>query len=260
MKRHTHVSIDYYAYVSGLKEWNVSYKALLAMAALLLVVAADSIPLSVMTALFMGSVSCILGRVRAGDYFRLLLIPAAFILTGGLAILIQFGTGAASLFCMPVLSTNLYVTKESLGQSLHVSLKAFGAVSCMYLLTLSTPMGEIIGVFRRLHVPNLVLELMHFIYRYIFVLLDINHRQKDAVRSRLGYQDGRMAFRVFGAEMANLLILSMSRAQEYYDALESRGYDGSCLFWEEQRKLTAGPVLVGIFYAALSAVLLLWFR
>lgn len=257
MKRHTHVSIDYYAYASGLKEWNVSYKALLAMASLLLVVASDSIPLSVMTALFMGSVSCILGRVRAGDYFRLLLIPAAFILTGGLAILIQFGTGADSLFCVPVLSTNLYVTKESLHQSLHVSLKALGAVSCMYLLTLSTPMGEIIGVFRRLHVPNLVLELMHFIYRYIFVLLDINRRQKDAVRSRLGYQDGRTALRVFGAEMANLLIMSMSRAQDYYDALESRGYDGSCLFWEDQRKLTAGPVLTGIFYAALSAGVIL---
>ena len=54
MKRHTHVSIDYYAYASGLKEWNAGYKALLAMAALLLVVASDSIPLSVMTALFMG--------------------------------------------------------------------------------------------------------------------------------------------------------------------------------------------------------------
>ena len=172
--------------------------------------------------------------------------------------MIQFGTGADSLFCVPVLSTNLYVTKESLSQSLHVSLKAFGAVSCMYLLTLSTPMGEIIGVFRRLHVPNLVLELMHFIYRYIFVLLDINRRQKDAVRSRLGYQDGRTALRVFGAEMANLLIMSMSQAQDYYDALESRGYDGSCLFWEEQRKLTAGPVLVGIFYAALSAGTLLF--
>ncbi len=257
MEKHTHVSIDYYAYASGLKEWNVTYKVLLAISALLLVVAADSVPLSVMTALFMGGVSCILGKVKARDYIRLLFIPAAFILTGGLAILIQFGTGTDSIFSVPVFSSNLYVTRESLYRSLGVSLKAFGAVSCMYLLTLSTPMGEIIGVFRRLHVPNLVLELMHFIYRYIFVLLDINHRQKDAVRSRLGYQDGRTAIRVFGAEMANLLIMSMSRAQDYYDALESRGYDGSCLFWEEQRKLPAGAVFIGLLYAALSGWMLL---
>lgn len=252
MERHRHVSIDYYAYQSGLKEWNASYKVIFAMSALVLVIAVNSMLLSIVTMVFMGSVSCFVGKVRLSDYFRLLLVPIMFILMSGLAILIQFGAGEGSLLCVPFLTTNFYISQESIMQAVSLSCKAMGAVSSLFLLTLSTPMGEIIPVFRKIHVPGMILELMHFIYRYIFILLEVNHRQKDAIRSRLGYQDRKNALRVFGCEMANLLVVSMNKAQNYYDALESRGYEGDCLFWEEERKLTVSQFLWGILYVLLA--------
>ena len=85
----------------------------------------------------------------------------------------------------------------------------------------------------------------------------MHRRQRDAVRSRLGYLDRRNALRVFGNEMANLLVVSMNKARDYYDALESRGYEGDCLFWEEKRRLTGGQILWGAAYAAAATFLLL---
>ena len=43
---------------------------------------------------------------------------------------------------------------------LDIVLKAFGAVSAMYLVTLSTPAGEIVTAFKKLHFPGIFIELM----------------------------------------------------------------------------------------------------
>lgn len=257
-KPHSHKSIDAYACVSRLKEWNASYKEAFALLSILLVLLMDSIRFSLFTVLFMGCLSVGVGKIRLYDYIRLLLLPAAFIMTGGIAVLIQFGSGVGSLLSFPFLQTGIYITRGSLFQSLHLAGKALGAVSCLYMLTLSTPMGEIISVLRKLHVPGILVELMHLIYRYIFILLEINAAQKDAVRSRLGYCDRKTAIRTFGKELANLFILSMQRAESYYDALESRGYEDGCLFWEEKRKMTAGQAAWAAGYMTVAVLMLFW--
>ncbi|WMC93298.1 cobalt ECF transporter T component CbiQ [Kineothrix sp. MB12-C1] len=249
-------SIDQYAYRSGLREWNTAYKAIFAIFPLFTVIAADSILLSLITVLYMGSLSIVIGKIGIGNYLRLLLVPTAFILTGAIAVLVQIGEGADSLFLLHLPIGNIYVTKESIWQTGHLICKAFAGVSALYMLALSTPMGEIISVFRRARIPSILLELMHLIYRYIFLLFEINVRQNEAAKSRLGYCDYRTSLRTFGSEMANLLILSMKKSGEYYDALESRGYEGNCLFWEERRKFTVTQALWGAAYVGVALLVI----
>ncbi|MGF7143049.1 cobalt/nickel transport system permease protein [Anaerotaenia torta] len=255
MHKTHHFSIDYYAYRSGLGYWNTDYKAAFSVAALIIVIAADNLGISAVTILFMLFLSVGIGKLPLGEYLRMLRLPAAFLLLGAVAILIQVGRGEGSLFSIPFFGTKLFLTKESLYLAGRVVLKAFAAVSAFYMLTLSTPMGEIISVFRKLRVPNVILELMHLIYRYIFVLSDINQKQKEAAGSRLGYSSLRTSFRTFGAELANLLVLSLRRAELHYDAMESRGYEGSCLFWEEKRPLKKGQLVYGIIYIVMLAII-----
>lgn len=248
---HHDVSVDYYAYISGIRNWNTSYKVLLSVLVLITVIAVDGLALSLATICFMLLLSVGRGKIRLHDYVQLMSIPAAFILLGAVAILIQFGSGADSLWSVPVFSTKLYISENSLSLALHTTLKAFAAVSALYMMTLSTPMGEILSVFRKIHVPDIILELMHLIYRYIFILSEINHRQKDAATSRLGYCNYRTSLRTFGKELANLFLLSMKKSESYYDAMEARGYEGKCLFWEEEKRLSAEQILWGVCYILL---------
>lgn len=250
-KTHSHVSIDYYAYISGLSNWNTVYKVIFSLGALITVIAADSIPVSAVTIVFMLFLNVGIGRIQVRDYLGLLWLPAAFILLGGMAIMIQFGSGAGSFFSIRFLGTKLYVTEDSLKLALHTALKAFAAISAFYMVTLSTPMGEIISVFRRVHVPGLILELMHLIYRYIFILSDTNRAQKEAAKSRNGYCDLKTSFRTFSGEIANLFVMSMKKADMYYDAMEARGYEGDCRFWEEKKALTGGQLVYGLLYVTL---------
>ncbi|MBW7571289.1 cobalt ECF transporter T component CbiQ [Caproiciproducens faecalis] len=261
-RNHEQITTDCYSYLSALGEWNTVYKVVFSVGALVTVIAADSVGISAVTLFFMMFLSVGVGKIPGRDYFRLMKVPAAFILLGGAAIVVQFGSGDGSLFRTGFFWTNLFITESSLSLGLHVTLKAFSAVSALFLMTLSTPMGEIISVFRKIRVPVLILELMHLIYRYIFILSETNQRQKDAAGSRLGYCDLTTSLRTFSGELANLLIMSMKKAETYYDAMEARGYEGNALFWEEKRPLTAKQLLYGGLYLAIlaGAFCLVWRR
>lgn len=259
MKReHKHVSIDYYAYISGLRHWNADFKVAFAAAAVLLVVALDSSAVSVATLLFMLILTVGKGKIALHDYLHLLTVPMFFIIFSGIAIMIQFGTPRGSIFCIPLFATHLYVTEKSLMLAVTTGMKAFGAVSALYMMSLSTPMGEILSVFRRIHLPDIIVELMHLIYRYIFILSEINQKQKDAARSRLGYRNYRTSLHTFGSELANLFVMSMKKSGSYYDAMESRGYTGRCLFWEEKKRFTRGQAFcAGIYAVTVAAAFLM---
>ena len=257
-REHRHVSIDSYAYLSGMRDWNSGYKVLFSAAALMVVLAADRPAVSLGTFFYMLLLTVGKGGVRLHDYICLLGIPATFILLGGLAVALEFSgeVPGGTLASLRLGGVFVCVTERGLSLAVTLGLKALGAVSAVFMMTLSTPMGEILAVLRRLHIPALMIELMHLIYRYIFLLFDISERQREAAYARLGYRDFKTSLRTFGSTLANLLLLSMKRSELYYDALEARGYDGGCRFWEERKRLTAGQLWYGALYAAMAALLI----
>lgn len=70
--------------------------------------------------------------------------------------------------------------------------RALGAVGCLYFLSLSTPVPELLDALRRARVPEVVGDLAVLIYRYIFILFATFRSMRDAAASRLGYA-GRCA-------------------------------------------------------------------
>ncbi len=254
---HHHASIDYYAYISEIRNWNANYKVAFSVAAVMCVVLCDNLYVSVMTLLFMLVLSVAKGKIRLHDYLSLLTIPLFFIVFSGIAIMINFGTSEEAVWSFPFAATGIYVTEKNLWLAVRTAVKAFGAVSALYMLSLSTPVGEILSVLRRLHIPDLILELMHLIYRYIFILSEIYQKQKEAARSRLGYADYCTSLRTFGSELANLFLMSMKKSADYYDAMEARGYEGDGLFWDERKPFTWQQAAWGIAYAGLLLLLMI---
>ena len=69
-------------------------------------------------------------------------------------------------------SVYLCITESSLHRAVTLFFQAMGAVCCLYFLGSTTPMPQLIEALRRCHAPELVIELMYLIYRYLSVLLD----------------------------------------------------------------------------------------
>lgn len=262
---HTSHSIDYYTYISGIKKWNTSFKVIFSLSGIFTVIFADSIPVSFFTVLFMGFITVFKGRVSLGEYIRLLKIPLVFIALSTIAIALQISTEEGEYLTLPfigglnfkVLKWYFYISQSSGIFALNVGIKAFGAISAMYMLTLSTPIGEIIGVFRRIHIPMIILELMYLIYRYIFMMTDVYNKQKDAALSRLGYVDYKTSLCTFAGNLSNLLVMSLKRASACYDAMESRGYEGNMIFLENQYNFNIVQALYMVLYFIAVAIILI---
>jgi cobalt/nickel transport system permease protein len=121
----------------------------------------------------------------------------------------------------------IVITHTSLVRSLQLTARAMGSLSCLYFLSLTTPMVDLISQLRAWHFPLLLLELMELVYRFLFVTLDISRSMIKAQQMRLGYRDLRTGLRSLGQGLAVLLSRTFQRSNMIYSALECRLYSGS---------------------------------
>ena len=228
----------------GLKTWGV--------VCLLFLCTLSPLRVGVFLMAVMLCLTVLVGGVHLGDYLRLLALPASFVLLSCLALLWDWSGSPRGVLDIAIGGGYLSLSAQAQEKTLLLLCRAMGAVSCLYFLSLSTPIHEIIGVLRRARIPRLVSELMYLIYRYVFLLLETHRNLQDSARSRLGYLGVKQSLRTTGMVYANLLAGSYRRANACFDAMESRCYDGTLSFLEEEKPLTV--LQVGAFGGLLLVV------
>lgn len=89
------------------------------------------------------------------------------------------------------------------------------------------PFQQLLATLRRLWVPDVLIALLAFMYRYIFVLWDELDKMRVARRART-YGKAGLWFRwkVSAQLIGMLLIRAMSRAERVHGAMCARGWDG----------------------------------
>ena len=258
LKRHNHeniYSMDYYAYLSGLKSLNSSFKVIFSVVTLFLCVGLNNIYVSVFIASTMGLLIVFKGKVHIHDYFSLLTIPVTFMILAGISIAIGISKSPLGEYNLNLGCFYIYTSRESLIEMLEIMIKAFGAITSIYMITLSTTAGEIISVLRKFHMPKIITELMNMIYRFIFIIMEVQLRMTNSAKSRLGYVDYKTSLKTFGNTLSNLFIVSLKKASQYYSAIESRGYDGDILFLEEEKELKMKHVFyAGVYYILIFVI------
>ncbi|MFZ5595829.1 MAG: cobalt ECF transporter T component CbiQ [Bacillota bacterium] len=246
------INIDQYAYISKLKQTSPMKKLLFALLTIGVCLWADSIIISLLVLIIMGWITVHKGGTPLVLFLKLLLVPMSFLIIGVLTIGINVSNNpAVFLFSVHVLGTHIGVSQAGIQNAARLFFKALGAVSCLYYLSLSTPMVDLLAALRRLKVPKLLVELMGLIYRFIFVLLETADTMFTAQNSRLGYSSLSSVYRSLAALASTLFVRACKRADELYTALESRGYDGELNVLEEpfQTHITEfiAPVAINLF-------------
>lgn len=196
----------------------------------------------------MAYITVVKGGLPLHEYFSVLMIPMVFILMGTFTIGIDFSSQPIGQYNLNLGFCYVFTSAAKLREMIFLILKVFGAISAMEMMTLSMPSYEVIGVLRKAHVPKLIVELMNLIYRYIFILLDVYSKMKNSADSRQGYCDFKTACYTFGGVASNMLVISLKKANAYYNAMEARSYDGDLLFLEEDKKvLTIQLAIAALF-------------
>lgn len=251
--RHSHhaggmLMLDTLAANSGLRDVSPGLKTAFSVLVLLLCVSASDALVGIFVALTMVLIMGFLGKTPVKHISELLKIPLLFLGVSTLVILLEILREPAGLWQLRLGNHWLCVTGDSLHRAVTLFFQAMGAVCCLYFLSSTTPMPQIIEVLRRCHVPELVIELMYLIYRYLFVLLEVQRQLTISASARLGYAGIRRSIATAGRVSGALLAASFRRSRACFDAMESRGYDGKLNFLSHAPRLRWGHLLAACVY------------
>lgn len=249
-------AIDQYAYTSQIQKWNASFKILFSCCMICFSIGFQDPLISGIIIFAMGYITVKKGGIPFWEYLHILSIPLVFIFLGTISIGIEFSNVPMGKYSVSLGFIYLYTTMDKGKEMLFLILKVFAAISSLQMLTLSTPSYEIISFLRKVHIPNLIIQLMSLIYRFIFIIFESYRQMKNAAESRLGYCDFKTSCYTFGRIAGNLLLVSLKKATAYYNAMESRCYDGELVIWEEKRNVTGSQIWFACVF--IIALVVIW--
>lgn len=237
VRNHSHInakSIDEYAYSSGLKNINSCLKVMFTFIFIITTISSDNWITPIFSILSCGIITIKFGKISFLNYISLFSIPVVFMIMScaAIALSVDLNNGLTIAF-----------HHNDIVHAFIIAAKALGAVSIMYMLSLSTPMEEIITVLGKLRIPDLICELMRLIYRYIFILADSHIKMKNSAISRLGYTGYRRSLKTFGLICSNMLATSFHRASDYYNAVESRSCNENIKFLSNDYPLKKSHII-----------------
>lgn len=241
---HNGYDIDYIAYNSTLYDTNPFLKAVFCVMALIVCVELKNIYVSIFTLIAMTFISICIGKVPINKYKSLMSVPLYFIMLSTITMAVEIKGG-------------IQITRSGQIEGVKLILLAISSISCLYALTLSTPVAELIEVFRKMKIPELVIELMFLIYRFIFVLLDVMYNMINAAKVRNGLAGYKNTIKSYGYIARNLFIYSLKKINNYYDAMMGRKYDGSIAFYCEFKKCSLKDILFCVIYFMIVGVICL---
>ena len=130
----------------------------------------------------------------------------------------------------------LTVTDAGLTRFVSILMRSWISVQMAILLTATTRFPDILHALRHLQVPAILVAILAFMYRYLFVLVDEAARLLRARSARSAHLPGQKSGRsllwraeVAGGMVGQLFGRSLARSDRVYQAMLARGYQGELL-------------------------------
>lgn len=107
-----------------------------------------------------------------------------------------------------------------------VLIKAWLSALSLILLTATTKVTELLKGLEQMRFPKIMIMILSFMYRYIFVITDEVMRMKQARNSRNFGGRHWWQIKTIGNMIGTLFIRSYEHGERVYTAMLARGYDG----------------------------------
>lgn len=128
----------------------------------------------------------------------------------------------------------LSVSREGIKLSFLISLRAISAVLLIFPMIGTTKFNVTLTALQKIGIPNKLIQLLMFTYRYIFLFLDEGKRIFIAANSRGWVKKTNVSsLNIMGNLVGMLLVRSFERTEHLRDAMVSRGYDGRLRILDE---------------------------
>ncbi|MEM9520619.1 MAG: cobalt ECF transporter T component CbiQ [Actinomycetota bacterium] len=206
----------------------------------------DPVPTALIIITITTGLALFVAQISVARWLRALSLPAGFIVTGALGVMLVGGDGPGPL--------PLTIEKASFEEGLDVLLRSVAGTSAVILIGATTPMVDIIALLRRLRVPAVVTDQMASIYRLVFDLIDTGRRIRLSQVARLGHDGFRRSVRSSGTLAGAVFVHGIHRAKRLQVGLDARGYDGELRVMRVTKPVDAAWLAVGLLVVVVAAV------
>jgi len=176
------------------------------------------------------------------------MVPLTFLVLSTIAVVVNISKTPLDAYALSLGKYFITGSYAGLWKGIQLCITALASVSCLYFLSLNTTMTDILAVMKKMKIPNLFIELMLLIYRYIFILLDVARHIGLSQDSRLGNKDYKTSIKSFSGLVSALFIRAMKKSRSLFDSMEARGYDGEIKVLEEHYPIKKNTVILFILF------------
>ena len=199
--------------------------------------------------------------------FAISKLPLGYVLKRSFIILpFVFLLGIVSLFTRPgielssldIFGWHLGITDGGLVFIGTLMARSWLSVLALILLTSTTSLPALLKGIERLGAPKVIVMILSFMYRYLFLLMDEVLRMKNARDSRsVGNPSTGFQAKTVGSMIGSLFIRSYERGERVYAAMAARGFDGQSRTLDNMA-LNQIDIVAGIALTLLMLLPLAW--
>lgn len=243
-------TIDRIAYSNRLAGRSAAEKTALALGMLVAALALPPWPGGLVVLAVMLAATLVVARVPVRTYFKLASAPLIFLAVGIVPLLVSIDFGGSLLLHFAWAPGGVDVV-------VRVVLRTLAALSCLFFLSMTTPVPQVLRVLRRMRVPSVLTEVSLIIYRDIWVFVDTVRSIRAAQNARLGYRSTRASYRSLGMLVATFFGQTLQRARAMENGLKARNWQGEIRVLDEGAAATAlgFSVVAGVLVVTVAAAL-----
>lgn len=218
--------IDKYAYTNKLTNTNPFFKFVIVVISLLITTITKNNFVNLFIFASMVFLTTLVAGIPIGKYFKMLLVPFTFLFLSVISILISISR--ADVFLVSVFIKGYYIGigEGALSTSIILTSRVFASISATFFLGLTTPLNNLIKVFRKLHFPSVLIELIVLIYRSIFIFLEAAKDIYEIQELKFGYNNFKNSMNSSGLLIRSLFTRILVTYEEMVITLECKLYDG----------------------------------
>ena len=181
-----------------------------------------------------------------------------FLFPLSIAIFIPFTNKGIEIFNIQFWFLHIGITDNGLAIFLTTIIKSFLSILILASLIVSTSDMELLNGLKEIYFPKIMISLIFFMYRYLFLIRDQSRTGQLAIQSRTFNKSYKNVNKRLAFLAGSLFIKSLDRAENIYKSMESRGFKGSFHFAGTKSTIAASNIIITfvILSSALSIKIL----
>jgi cobalt/nickel transport system permease protein len=207
-----------------------------------------------------------ISRINFSFILKRSLIAIPFTLV---AITVIFSIPGDVLTEIKLFNWHMSVTYEGVIRFFSILIRAWLSVQATILLTATTTFPDLAHGLRHLRIPTILITILSFTYRYLFVISSESQRLLQARSARSASRPGSKKPSVFwnakiaGNMVGQLFLRSYERSDRVFNAMVARGFQGNFLTYNPHQMRTkdwSSLVIFTLFIISLHLINIFMFN